>query len=69
MNPLQKRNNPFSAPVSQKPAKIEPYVEEFDDFEEEEVVEIRKPAPKPVKKTVIERDNDNDRVKYTSTMA
>ena len=68
MNPLQKRNNPFSSTVSSKPAKLEPYIEENDDFEDEPVVEIKKQSTKPAKKVIIEQDLEKDRVKYTSTM-
>ena len=68
MNPLQKRNNPFSSTVTQKHAKIEPYVEENDDFEEETVIEVKKPIQKPSKKQIVEQELEKDRVKYTSTM-
>ena len=71
MNPLQKRNNPFSTPATTKPRNVEPVVEEYDEFEEFEeeiVVPQPKPTPKPQKKVVVERELEKDRVKYTSTM-
>ncbi len=68
MNPLQKRNNPFSKPINQKPAPIEPEIEEIEEIEEEVIVETRKPVQKQTKKVVVEEVLEKDRVKYTSTM-
>ena len=71
MNPLQKRNNPFSTPATAKPRVAEPIIEEIEEieqFEEEIAVSQPKPAPRTVKKVVVEQDLEKDRVKYTSTM-
>lgn len=68
MNPLQKRTNPFATQSTQKPVKQEPIESVFDDFVEEEPKEIKKPVQRTSQKTVVELENDKDRVKYTSTM-
>lgn len=82
MNPLQKRNNPFAKQINQTQPKkevLEPRIEEFEEPEEyfeaqEPIIEVKRPQPAPkvvhrqAPKPVYEPMQDNNRVKYTSTM-